>query len=176
MSNIIYRQNLFLLFFLSVIFIVAYAVLNIIFKNSKILRIIGFICLVISIFGVLSYTVFNREVANYNIELRPFYSFVKAKVYPEYYRTVFMNCLLFIPLGSFLPYLLSSKYKKSNVAVTVLISFSVSTIIESFQYLCSIGVCEIDDVIFNTLGAFVGALGYLLFGYLTKGLENMKKN
>lgn len=39
-------------------------------------------------------------------------------------------------------------------------------------FLCEIGAimgrCEIDDVIMNTLGAFIGALGYLLFGHLTK--------
>ena len=164
----IYCQDLFLLFFLAAIFVIAYAVLNVVFKNFKIIRAIGFVGATISLFGILSFTVFGREVATYNIELRPFYSFVMAKIYPEYYRTVFMNSLLFVPFGTFLPYLLSSKYKKSNVAVTVLISFAVSTIIEGFQYLCSIGVCEIDDVIFNTSGAFVGALGYLLFGHLTK--------
>ena len=164
----IYCQDLFLLFFLAVIFLVAYAVLNVVFKNFKILRAIGFVGATISLLGILSFTVFGCEVATYNIELKPFYSFIMAKTQPEYYRTVFMNSLLFVPFGTFLPYLLSSKYKKSNVAVTVLISFSISIIIEGLQYLCSIGVCEIDDVIFNTLGALVGALGYLLFGHLTK--------
>lgn len=164
----IYCQDLFLLFILTAVFIITYAVLNVIFNNSKIFRAIGFVALVISLLGILSPTIFNREVATDNIELRPFYSFVMAKIYPEYYRTVFMNCLLFVPFGTFLPYLLSSKYKRSNVAVTVLISFAISTIIEGLQYLCSIGVCETDDVIFNTLGAFIGALGYLIFGYLAK--------
>ena len=164
----IYCQDLFLLFFLAAIFVIAYAVFNVVFKNFKILRAIGFVGATISLLGILSFTVFGRKVGTYNIELRPFYSFIMAKMYPEYYRTVFMNSLLFVPFGTFLPYLLSSKYKKSNVAVTVLISFSISIIIEGLQYLCSIGVCEIDDVIMNTLGAFIGALGYLLFGHLTK--------
>lgn len=164
----IYCQDLFLLFFLADIFIVAYSVLNFVFKNYKILRAIGFLGATISLLGILSFTVFGREVATYNIEFRPFYSFVMAKTQHEYYRTVFMNSLLFVPFGTFLPYLLSSKYRKSNVAVTVIISFAVSTIIEGLQYICAIGVCEIDDVIFNTLGAFIGALGYLLFGHLTK--------
>lgn len=164
----IYCQDLFLLFFLAVIFLVAYAVLNFVLKNLKILRAIGFVGATISLLGILYFTVFGREVATYNIELKPFYSFIMAKTQPEYYRTVFMNSLLFVPFGTFLPYLLSSRYKKLNIAVTVLISFAISTIIEGLQYLCSIGVCEIDDVIFNTLGALVGALGYLLFGHLTK--------
>ena len=164
----IYCQDLFLLFFLAVIFLVAYAVLNFVLKNLKILTALGFVGATISLLGILYFTVFGREVATYNIELKPFYSFIMAKTQPEYYRTVFMNSLLFVPFGTFLPYLLSSRYKKLNIAVTVLISFAISTIIEGLQYLCSIGVGEIDDVIFNTLGALVGALVYLLFGHLTK--------
>lgn len=168
MSNIIYCRNLFLLFILTFVFIILYAVLNVVFKNFKIIRAIGFAGATISLLGILSFTVFGREVAAYNIELRPFYSFFMAKIEPEYYRTLFMNSLLYVPFGLFLPYLLSSKYKKSSAAVTVLISFAIATIIEGLQYLCSVGVCETDDVIFNTLGAFFGALGYLIFGHLTK--------
>ena len=79
-----------------------------------------------------------------------------------------MNSLLYVPFGTFLPYLLSSKYKKSNLVITVLLSLAISIIIEGLQYFYSIGLCETDDVIFNTFGAFVGTFGYLLFGYLIK--------
>ena len=168
MSNIIYRQNLFLLFILTVIFIVAYAVLNVIFNNSKIFKAIGFVGAAISLFSILNLTIFNRQVANYDVELSPFYSLVLAKTRPEYYRVVFMNSLLYVPFGTFLPYLLSSKYKKSNLVITVLLSLAISIIIEGLQYFYSIGLCETDDVIFNTFGAFVGTFGYLLFGYLIK--------
>lgn len=171
----IYCQNLFLLFVLTVVFITVYTVLNVVIKDSKIFRAIGFIGAIISLLGILYFTIFGREVATYSIELRPFYSFVMAKTYPEYYRTVFMNILLYVPFGTFLPYLLSRKYKKSNVAVTVLLSLIISSIIESLQYFCSIGVYETDDIIFNTLGAFLGALGYLLFDYFRKKLKTIIK-
>lgn len=164
----IYCQDLFILFFLAAIFVIAYAVLNVVFKNFKILRAIGFAGATISLLGILSFTVFGREVAAYNIELRPFYSFIMAKIEPEYYRTLFMNSLLYVPFGTFLPYLLSKKYKKSNLIIAVLLSLAISITIESLQYFYSIGLCETDDVIFNTFGAFVGTLGYLLFGYLIK--------
>lgn len=164
----IYCQNLFLLFVLAAVFIVGYTVLNVIFENSKIFRAIGIVGFIISIFGILSYTVFGREVASYDVKLTPFYSFVMAKTYPEYYRTVFMNCLLYVPFGTFLPYLLSREHKKANVIVTVLLSLIISSIIEGLQYFCSIGVYEVDDIIFNTLGGFLGTLGYLFFDYLRK--------
>lgn len=164
----IYCQDLFLLFFLAAIFVIAYAVLNVVFKNFKIIRAIGFAGATISLLGILSFAVFGREVASYDVKLTPFYSFVMAKTYPEYYRTVFMNCLLYVPFGTFLPYLLSREHKKSNVIVTVLLSLIISSIIESLQYFCSIGVYEVDDIIFNTLGGFLGTLGYLFFDYLRK--------
>ena len=79
----IYCQDLFLLFFLAAIFVIAYAVLNVVFKNFKIIRAIGFVGATISLLGILSFTVFGREVATYNIELRPFYSLIMAKIYSE---------------------------------------------------------------------------------------------
>ena len=80
----IYCQDLFLLFFLAVIFLVAYAVLNFVLKNLKILRAIGFVGATISLLGILSFAVFGREVASYDVKLTPFYGFVMAKTYPEY--------------------------------------------------------------------------------------------
>ena len=167
----IYCQNLFLLFILTVIFITTYAVLNVIFNNSKIFRAVGFICIFISLWGILSFTLFNREVSTYGIELVPFYGLFMPNPPPEYYRTLFLNCLLYIPFGTFLPYMLSRKYEILNIIVTVLLSLVISITIESLQYYFSIGVFETDDIIFNTLGGFVGASGYLLFNYLKKKLN-----
>lgn len=96
----------------------------------------------------------------------PFHSFYEAKTQPEIYRTMLMNIFLFEPIGLSLPNILPKK--AHPVAVTVIIAILFSVIIEAAQYRFCLGRCEIDDVIFNTSGAFVGALGYLLFGHLTK--------
>ncbi len=84
-----------------------------------------------------------------------------------------MNTLLFVPFGITLPYTLSKHYKKQNIVITVLSACVFSIVIEFTQYYFSIGRCETDDVIFNTLGAFIGASGYWLYGYLIKESDKM---
>ncbi len=85
-----------------------------------------------------------------------------------------MNAVLFMPIGMTTPYLLSNHYKKRNILITVLSACMLSIVIEFTQYYFSIGRCETDDVIFNTLGAFIGASGYWLYGYLIKESDKME--
>lgn len=58
------------------------------------------------------------------------------------------NILFFVPFGMLFPV---KKWK------TVLISAVVfSILIEALQYIVGLGLCELDDVICNTLGAMIG--------------------
>lgn len=64
----------------------------------------------------------------------------------------FLNVILFIPLGFFLPFL----YKKYNrLANIVLAGFLISLSIELVQ-MFDIGTTDINDLIANTLGTFLG--------------------
>ena len=172
----IYALPLFTAFVLAVVFIGAYAVINALYSKSKWLKAISVIGFLVSLFGILYISVLSRGVGTFSLELRPFYSFVTAKELPEMYRTVFMNVLLYVPFGVFLSYTISRKHKAISVIITVISALIVSVCVEAMQYVYSLGRCEIDDIIFNTLGALWGALGICLFGYLTKELENMKNN
>lgn len=67
------------------------------------------------------------------------------------------NCAWFIPLGIMIP---SFFYKQRNLVKVVLIGALVSCSIELLQYILCTGVSDINDVIFNTIGA---GMGYLLF-------------
>ncbi len=58
------------------------------------------------------------------------------------------NILFFVPFGILFP---AWKWK------AVLISaFAFSVLIEAAQYVFGLGLCELDDVICNTLGAMIG--------------------
>ncbi|MCM1487710.1 MAG: VanZ family protein [Firmicutes bacterium] len=73
----------------------------------------------------------------------------------NFYDLVY-NIVFFIPLGLFLPFVM----KKPALWKTVLIGFIFTVLVETSQMLtnhCS----DINDVIDNTLGAFVGHLLYL---------------
>lgn len=86
-------------------------------------------------------------------KLIPLYSYrevVKGSF--EAFRTVFLNVGLFIPFGYFL---FSAGRRKSR---SIIISFIFSVGIELLQYLTGRGLCEVDDVISNTIGAIIGIL------------------
>ena len=71
----------------------------------------------------------------------------------------FLNIIMFIPLGFLLP-LIWKQCRK--LAATVLLGFQFSLMIELLQ-LFNRRATDIDDLLMNTLGAFVGFLIWLLY-------------
>ena len=67
---------------------------------------------------------------------------------------VFLNVLLYCPLGYLLP-ILFPKLKPKNV---ILIGCLCSIATEAIQYILKMGWCETDDVIHNTLGTVIGVI------------------
>ena len=65
---------------------------------------------------------------------------------------VFLNILMLMPVGFLLPFL----FEKRKLAVTLLIGMGISLTIEIVQLLTHRGYPEIDDLIFNMLGVFIG--------------------
>ena len=106
-------------------------------------------------------TVKSRTSDVYQVVLRPLASFAEARIQPEMYRSMFMNIFLFFPLGLTLPYVLPGKWNR-NALLTILFALTFSIVIEYLQYLYHLGRAETDDVLCNTLGAFIGTLSYTL--------------
>lgn len=67
------------------------------------------------------------------------------------------NVVMFVPLGFFQPYLIAGlrKWHKTLLTTTVLI-----LMVEVVQYITGLGSCDIDDLILNLAGAW---LGYILW-------------
>ena len=70
-----------------------------------------------------------------------------------YWGDIALNILLFIPLGLLLG-------RKQAIAIGLMLSAGI----ELTQYVFRLGVCELDDVLNNTIGAAIGALLYKKFG------------
>lgn len=68
------------------------------------------------------------------------------------------NIIIFIPLGIFLQLFKKNKHLLRSLLMVVLISVGV----EIFQYAFALGSLDIDDVILNSIGGFVGILLYKL--------------
>lgn len=64
----------------------------------------------------------------------------------------FGNIAAFVPLGFLM------RKRGSGLIAAVFAGLMLSLVIEGGQYVLGTGVCETDDLILNTLGAFIGAL------------------
>ena len=83
-------------------------------------------------------------------------------------HNVIGNILLFIPLGFGIPLFFNKKNKLSKI---ILYGFTASLTIELIQLFTPYNTTDIDDVIFNTLGA---VLGFIIFNIIYKIFKNTK--
>ena len=80
------------------------------------------------------------------------------------------NIIIFIPMGLYLQIFNKNK-KIINSAALI---FAVSLCVEVIQYILEIGRTDIDDIILNTLGGFVGILIYRFIYLLLKDEDKTK--
>lgn len=102
-----------------------------------------------------------------SINLIPFYSIKEyisgstAILKAFAFSNVVGNIVIFIPLGIYLPLFKNDK----RVIINLLLIVIVSLFVEIIQGIFGIGASDIDDIILNCLGGWIGILGYkfLLF-------------
>ena len=110
---------------------------------------------------------FDRELSEPSINLEPLRTirlFIRVLLYdPSEYNirlaivNLFGNIALFVPLGYFLPRLWTALRKWWRTWLATLVIMSA---VEVIQLLTLRGICDVDDLILNLLGA---ALGYGIF-------------
>lgn len=108
---------------------------------------------------IVWYTLFTRKAtATPSIDMRFMWSYREMLAGDlNWKKDVLQNVLniaFFVPFGILFP------LKKWYVVLISACAFSV--LIESAQYLFKLGLCELDDVICNTLGAMIGFWSVLL--------------
>jgi len=149
----IYVQKLSTLSIYAILIFLAYtAVLYVTRNNVRLTKTIATILLLVASYGVLSHTMLGRLPSDNHT-----FVFAASKG-SEFYREMFMNALLYYPLGLSLTVLIGPW--------SILISFIISIIIESWQYLAGTGVAQGTDVIMNTLGAAIGAMPWVIVKYI----------
>ena len=114
-------------------------------------------------FSILYVTLLSRAEGSTGVILAPFASFTAARQQPEIYRSMLMNVFLFFPFGLSFANALPRKWHHCiRILLTTLTACLFSIGIEYTQYRFSLGLTETDDVICNTLGAFLGSASLLL--------------
>ena len=112
----------------------------------------------------------GNELYMQKINLRPFNDILEQHLGAK--RETYLNIIMFLPLGFFLPQL-----KKRGFFKTLFIAFCGSLFIELMQllYLLSgtiyLRAFDVTDLINNTLGGALGYLIYIIFKPLIKKLE-----
>lgn len=124
--------------------------------------------------AILYATILIRSEGSTGLILTPFATIVAARQQPELYREMLMNVFLFFPLGLTLSNALPRKWHCwVRIAITTFVGCILSAGIEYAQYRYALGMAEVDDVICNTLGAFLGAASLLAAHAIEKHKERV---
>ena len=124
---------------------------------------------------ILYATILTRSEGSTGLILTPFATFTAAQQQPELYREMLMNVFLFFPLGLTLSNELPRKWPHwLRIALTTLVGGILSAGIEYAQYRYALGMAEVDDVICNTLGAFIGSTSLLIAHAIEKSRERVR--
>jgi len=111
-----------------------------------------FIVYIMCLFHVVTFQDMNYGGSNFV----PFKEIFRHELFSsKFIKNIMGNIILFIPYGYFVSYVLKSKKLWYPVTLTLILSISIEVV----QY--NIGrIFDIDDIILNVLGGFVG---YLIF-------------
>ena len=125
---------------------------------------------------VIYTTLLSRTSGSYKVILTPFAALTAARQQPELYREMLMNVFLFFPLGMTLSNALPRKWHRwGRIALTTLVGCILSMGIEYAQYRYALGMAEVDDVICNTLGTFIGSTSLLIAHAIEKSRERVRR-
>ena len=174
MMRHIYALPLWTVTFLMLALLIVWAMLSL-HKNQRKRSIINAVLCPITVLIILYATILTRTPGSYELILTPFATFTAALQQPELYREMLMNIFLFFPLGFTLSNALPQKWHRwLRIALTTLIGCILSAGIEYAPYRYTLGMAEVDDVICNTLGAFIGSTSLLIAPAIEKSRERVR--
>ena len=128
-----------------------------------------------AVIAILYATILTRTPGVPAVILTPFAALSAARQQPELYRAMLMNVFLFFPLGLTLSNALPRSWHRwGRIILTTLVGCALSAGIEYAQYRCALGLAETDDVICNTLGAFIGSTSLLIAHAIEKHRERVR--
>lgn len=173
MMRHIYAIPLHMVVFLMLASLIVWAMLSL-HQNQRKRSIINAVLCSITALTILYATILTRTPGNYEVILTPFATFAAARIQPEIYREMLMNVFLFFPLGLTLSNALPRKWHRwLRIILTTFVSCALSAGIEYAQYRYALGMAEVDDVICNTLGAFIGSTSLLIAPAIEKYRERV---
>ena len=120
-------------------------------RKASIYMFIGYVALILC-----TTIIFRTESDEMRYVLCPFKSYIG--LYNRVLAQNILNIVLFMPIGFFA----GAALKKKHILNALKIGVGLSLSIEVAQLLSRRGICNIDDVIHNTLGCAIGFGGFVL--------------
>ena len=172
MFNYIYSRSLTAILLVIVVGMVVWGFLR---SRLRWWQTVNALLCVLTVAVILYATILTRTPGDYELILTPFATITAVHQQPELYREMLMNVFLFFPLGLTLSNALPRKWHRwGRIILTTLVVCILSTGIEYTQYRYALGIAEVDDVICNTLGAFIGSTSLLVAHAIEKSRERVR--
>ena len=118
------------------------------------------VLVVLSMAAIVWITILVRARQNTDVFWDPLYAWKLTKRYPDAYRQMMLNVVLFFPLGLTIPF--AFPYRKIALW-TVIFAISYSAGIEYLQFALSRGYFELGDIFLNSFGTLIGLSTYLIW-------------
>ena len=160
---------------LSVLLLIALCILSVVlYRSGKYDKIQLTAAIILSVYVVLLlyFTMFGRyshPEYTYQIYFFKSYRYLFEQFDWQSVRQIIINIAMMIPFGFLLPVLMKNKHK---YLLTLLLALLLILFIESMQMVMQCGTFEVDDVINNLIGTFIGTL---LFALANRIFNNNKK-
>ncbi len=124
-------------------------------------------CLVpVALMVIYVFTLYDRPTGEFDNRFIPLQSLILFWGDMQVFREMFLNTMLFVPLGGALTFALPAEQRRLWIVVAV--AFALSLTVEILQAALSIGFFETDDVLLNTLGGLLGGLSYRIAAWKRK--------
>lgn len=142
-----------------VLFAAGYSLVHNFSKVNK--HFLIFFVLYVAIVGYV--TIFGRSEGSNDTSIMMSFDTIREAVEArslEPLNHLLLNVVLFIPLGFLFPFIESEGLNK--LSYSLFMGLMASTAIESIQLIFRLGQCDVEDILANTVGAFLGALAFRL--------------
>lgn len=131
-------------------------------NRNKLINIIFYISGLIYLFILIMFLFkgFGKRMDSQSINLIPFktiFNYIILIASPKFgfsIENIIGNILLFLPMGLYLNVI--ADRNRLSLAIIIL----TSILVEVIQYLFNVGVLDIDDIILNSIGGFMGIKTY----------------
>lgn len=130
-------------------------------RRTRSAFVLNLVLMLVGLVIILLVTFVRRESSEHRVILIPLRVLFGLKAPRDFWHVTVMNIVLYVPFSCGLCFVIGKKYALP-VGATILICFVLALLAEARQYIFGSGLAELDDVLMNTLGAFLGTLPCLI--------------